>query len=132
MRITVIGTGYLGAVHAACMASIGHEVMGIDSDVNKIGELAEGRSPFFEPGLAAILNEGIESGRLRFSTSLEEAGRFGDVHFICVGTPQLAGSYAADVSAVDHAVRSLVPCTQRSEEHTSELQSPVHLVCRLL
>ncbi len=112
MRITVIGTGYLGAVHAACMASIGHEVMGIDSDVNKIGELAEGRSPFFEPGLAAILNEGIESGRLRFSTSLEEAGRFGDVHFICVGTPQLAGSYAADVSAVDHAVRSLVPCTQ--------------------
>ncbi len=113
MRITVIGTGYLGAVHGACMASIGHEVLGIDSDADKIRELAEGRPPFFEPGLAAILNEGVESGRLRFSTSLEEAGRFGEVHFICVGTPQLAGSYAADVSAVDDAVRSLVPlCTQ--------------------
>ena len=91
MRISVIGTGYLGAVHAACMAEIGHEVLGVDTDVPKIAALQDGHAPFFEPGLEDILVRAVRSGKLRFSTSLPEAGEFGDAHFICVGTPQLPG-----------------------------------------
>ena len=71
MRMTVIGTGYLGAVHAACMAEIGHEVLGVDSDIQKIAALQEGRAPFFEPGLEEILVRAVASGKLRFSTSLQ-------------------------------------------------------------
>ena len=74
MRLTVLGTGYLGAVHAACMADLGHEVLGVDVDVRKIETLAAGRSPFFEPGLDEVLTRATASGRLRFSTSLQEAG----------------------------------------------------------
>jgi UDPglucose 6-dehydrogenase len=109
MRITVIGTGYLGAVHAACMADIGHDVLGVDTDREKITALAEGRVPFFEPGLDEVLARGFESGQLRFGTSLAAAAEFGDVHFICVGTPQLAGSQAADLSAIMAVVDELVP-----------------------
>src|SRR6266851_1050330 len=109
MRITVIGTGYLGAVHAACMADIGHDVLGVDTDREKITALAEGRVPFFEPGLDEVLARGFESGQLRFGTSLAAAAEFADVHFICVGTPQLAGSQAADLSAIMAVVDELVP-----------------------
>ena len=80
-RITVIGTGYLGATHAACMAELGHEVIGMDSDTDKVAALAQGHAPFFEPGLDDLLAKGIESGRLRFTTSYQEAADFGDVHF---------------------------------------------------
>jgi UDPglucose 6-dehydrogenase len=107
MRITVIGTGYLGAVHAACMADIGHEVLGVDVDEAKIAALAEGRPPFFEPGLPDLLARTHERGNLRFSTSLQEAAEFGDVHFVCVGTPQRKGSYAADLKYVDAVVEGL-------------------------
>ena len=79
MRLTVIGTGYLGAVHAACMVSIGHEVLGMDADEDKISQLAEGRSPFFEPGLEELLYSGVRSERLRFTDSMADATRFGDV-----------------------------------------------------
>jgi UDPglucose 6-dehydrogenase len=109
MRITVVGTGYLGAVHAACMAEIGHEVLGVDVDLNKIEALSQGHPPFFEPGLADILSRNVNGGRLRFTTSLMEAGNFGDVHFICVGTPQHAGSYAADLTYVNAVVDGLAP-----------------------
>jgi UDPglucose 6-dehydrogenase len=109
MRITVIGTGYLGAVHAACMAEIGHEVIGVDVDTTKIDALAAGRAPFFEPGLPELLVRNVEEGRLRFSTSLAEAGRFGEVHFVCVGTPQQRGAAAADLSYVDAAFDGLAP-----------------------
>ncbi|MFF0727434.1 UDP-glucose dehydrogenase family protein [Streptomyces sp. NPDC004134] len=109
MRLTVIGTGYLGAVHAACMADIGHEVLGVDVDAGKVRALAEGRPPFFEPGLHEILARNVGSGRLRFTTSLREAGGFGDVHFICVGTPQQRDSQAADLRYVDAVVDSLAP-----------------------
>src|ERR671916_79523 len=88
MRITVIGTGYLGAVHAACMAGIGHEVLGVDAEPDKIAALAAGRAPFFEPGLPELLARETASGRLRFTTSLAEAADFGEIHFMCVGTPQ--------------------------------------------
>ena len=106
-KLTVIGTGYLGATHAICMAVLGYEVLGVDVDPVKVARLASGEVPFFEPGLPEQLAKALESGRLRFTTSFAEAGAFGDVHFICVGTPQRAGSHAADVSYVDRAVAAL-------------------------
>lgn len=108
MRLSVIGCGYLGAVHAAAMASIGHEVVGIDVDVKKIASLAQGKAPFFEPGLEEILMQGIESGRLRFTTDMADAAGSA-VHFIGVGTPQQAGGYAADLTYVNAAVDGLLP-----------------------
>lgn len=109
MQLTVIGTGYLGAVHAACMADLGHDVLGVDVDAAKIEKLAAGQTPFFEPGLPAVLARALASGNLRFSTSLAEAGAHGDVHFICVGTPQQAGSQAADMQFVEAVVDGLAP-----------------------
>jgi UDPglucose 6-dehydrogenase len=108
MRLSVIGCGYLGAVHAAAMASIGHDVVGIDVDERKISSLAAGNAPFFEPGLADILIEGIDSGRLRFSTDVAEAAG-SQVHFIGVGTPQVKDGYAADMTYVNAAVDALLP-----------------------
>ncbi|MGY6024249.1 UDP-glucose dehydrogenase family protein [Streptomyces spinosirectus] len=113
MRLTVIGTGYLGAVHAACMADIGHEVLGVDIDAEKIAALAEGRVPFFEPGLQEVLSRTADSGRLRFSTSLDEAAAFGEVHFVCVNTPQRRDSPACDLRAVDAVVDGLAPRLRR-------------------
>jgi UDPglucose 6-dehydrogenase len=109
MRITVIGTGYLGAVHAACMAEIGHDVVGIDVDPERIAELAAGRAPFFEPGLGNILARTVAAGKLRFSTSLADAADFGEVHFICVGTPQLSGSHGADLTSINAVIDGLAP-----------------------
>src|SRR4051794_19243414 len=99
-RVVVIGTGYLGATHAAAMADLGHDVLGLDIDQTKVGLLNSGRLPFFEPGLPELLRKGIDAGRLRFTTSPEEAARFGDVHFVCVGTPQHPSSDAADLRYV--------------------------------
>ena len=107
MKISVIGTGYLGAVHAAGMAELGHEVLGVDSDAHKIAELAAGRAPFHEPGLGELLARGVAAGRLSFSTSLEDAAAFADVHFVCVGTPQEPGSDRADLRFVDAVVAGL-------------------------
>lgn len=109
MRMTVIGTGYLGATHAACMAELGHEVLGIDVDQAKIDTLKNGDVPFYEPGLPEVLKRNIESGRLGFTTDYEEAAAFANVHFIGVGTPQQRGSYAADTTYVEAAIDSLVP-----------------------
>jgi UDPglucose 6-dehydrogenase len=108
-RLTVIGTGYLGATHAVCMADLGFDVLGLDVVPEKVEALASGRVPFFEPGLPELLTKNLESGRLRFTTSFEEAGAFGDVHFLCVGTPQKKGEYAADMTYVDAAFHSLIP-----------------------
>ncbi|MEO3808740.1 UDP-glucose/GDP-mannose dehydrogenase family protein [Sphaerisporangium sp. B11E5] len=108
-RLTVIGTGYLGATHAACMAALGFEVLGLDVDPVKIARLRAGELPIYEPGLQDLLRRGLESGRLRFTTSYEEIAEFGDVHFVCVGTPQKKGEYAADVSYLDAVVESLAP-----------------------
>ena len=109
MKLTVIGTGYLGATHAAAMAELGHDVLGLDVDQSKVDRLNAGDVPFFEPGLPELLQRNLETGRLRFTTSYGEVGRFGDVHFICVGTPQKKGEYAADMTYVDSAVQSLLP-----------------------
>jgi UDPglucose 6-dehydrogenase len=108
-RLTVIGTGYLGATHAVCMAELGFEVLGLDVLPEKVAALQDGVVPFFEPGLPELLGKNLESGRLRFTTSFEEVGEFGDVHFVCVGTPQKRGEYAADMTYVDAAFASLVP-----------------------
>lgn len=107
--MTVIGTGYLGATHAACMAELGHEVLGVDVDEDKISVLQSGKVPFFEPGLPEVLERNITAGRLGFSTDYEEAAQFADVHFLGVGTPQRRGSYAADMTYVKAVITDLVP-----------------------
>ena len=107
-RLSVIGTGYLGATHAACMADLGFDVIGVDTDRRKIDALAAGEVPFFEPGLEELLRKNLDSGRLRFSTSYDDlADR--DVHFVCVGTPQVADGNAADLTYVDAAFDALLP-----------------------
>ena len=113
-RMTVIGTGYLGATHAACMAELGYEVLGIDVDAERIARLSAGELPFYEPGLEPILRRNLENGRLRFTTSYDEVAEFGDVHFICVGTPQKPGEYAADMTYVDDAITALAPRLTRA------------------
>jgi UDPglucose 6-dehydrogenase len=106
-RLTVIGTGYLGATHAICMAARGYEVIGVDVDPAKIEALQDGRIPFHEPGLQELLVKVANLGRLRFMTSFEEAAKFGDVHFVCVGTPQLADGQGANMEFVRSAVDAL-------------------------
>jgi UDPglucose 6-dehydrogenase len=108
VQITVIGCGHLGATHAACMAAIGHEVVGVDIDEGKIRLLNSGRAWFHEPGLDEMLAEHVRSGRLRFTTSFAEAGAFADAHFIGVATPGLPdGSY--DLSQLRAALLALAP-----------------------
>jgi UDPglucose 6-dehydrogenase len=131
MRLTVIGTGYLGAVHASCMADLGHEVLGVDTDTRKIAALQEGRAPFFEPGLEEILVRAVGSGKLRFSTSLQEAAEFGDVHFICVGTPQLPGGTGADLSHIQAVVDGLAPYLTRDCLVIGKSTVPVGTAARL-
>jgi nucleotide sugar dehydrogenase len=112
MRLTVIGVGYLGLTHAACMADLGHDVLAIDTDHERLARISGGEMPFFEPRLESLLRRGLETGRLRFTTSKEEIGEFGDVHFLCVGTPQGADG-AADLSDVTHAADALAPHLRR-------------------
>ncbi|KSW28886.1 UDP-glucose/GDP-mannose dehydrogenase family protein [Cellulomonas sp. B6] len=108
MRISVIGCGYLGAVHAASMASLGHDVVGIDVDPGKVARLAAGTAPFYEPGLPELLAKVADTGRLTFSTDMADAAG-AQVHFLCVGTPQQHGEFRADLSYVDSAFTALVP-----------------------
>lgn len=108
MRISVIGCGYLGAVHAACMAKLGHDVVGIDVDERKISELSAATAPFYEPGLESLLRDVQDTGRLSFTTEMSAAAG-SEVHFICVGTPQKKGENGADMTYVDAATRALLP-----------------------
>lgn len=107
--MTVIGTGYLGATHAACMAELGHEVLGVDVDESKIELLKNGKVPFYEPGLPEVLQRNLAAGRLDFTTDYQRAAQFGNIHFIGVGTPQQRGSYAADTRYVEAVIEDLVP-----------------------
>ena len=113
LRITVLGTGYLGTAHAACLAELGFEVLGVDVNPVRIDALNRGELPFYEPELEPLLRSGLKTGRLSFSTSYPDAAAFGDVHFICVGTPQQAGSNAADLSQVHGCVDTLGPLLDR-------------------
>ncbi|UQA95078.1 UDP-glucose dehydrogenase family protein [Streptomyces halobius] len=136
LKITVIGTGYLGATHAAAMAELGFEVLGLDVVPEKIEMLQRGGVPMYEPGLEELLRRhvaGIEgsTGRLRFTTSYEEAGAFGDVHFVCVNTPQKHGEYACDMSYVDSAFASLAPHLTRPTLVVGKSTVPVGSAARL-
>src|SRR5579859_3227429 len=91
------------------MAELGHEVLGLDVDPDKIAALQAGQVPFYEPGLDELVATHIRSGRLRFTSSYAEAADFGEVHFSCVGTPQKAGEQAADLSYVDAVIEDLGP-----------------------
>ncbi|MFE1773677.1 UDP-glucose dehydrogenase family protein [Streptomyces sp. NPDC059008] len=136
LKITVIGTGYLGATHAAAMAELGFEVLGLDVVPEKIEMLQRGEVPMYEPGLEELLRRhvaGIEgsSGRLRFTTSYEEVGAFGDVHFVCVNTPQKHGEYACDMSYVESAFDALAPHLTRPTLVVGKSTVPVGSAARL-
>ena len=130
MKISVIGCGYLGAVHASAMAELGHEVVGIDVDEAKIVALSAARTPFFEPGLPEVLTSAMGSGRLRFSTNIADAAG-AEVHFIAVGTPQKKGSYAADLRFVDAAVDALLPHLNAGDLVVGKSTVPVGTAARL-
>ncbi|ABS05363.1 UDP-glucose 6-dehydrogenase [Kineococcus radiotolerans SRS30216 = ATCC BAA-149] len=130
MRMTVIGCGYLGAVHAACMAELGHEVIGIDVDPEKIAALQAARAPFYEPGLPELLERTMATGRLRFTTDIAEAAGSA-VHFVCVGTPQKKGEFAADMKYVDAAVDALIPHLGAGELVVGKSTVPVGTAARL-
>jgi UDPglucose 6-dehydrogenase len=136
LKLTVIGTGYLGATHAAAMAELGFDVLGLDIDPSKIAMLSRGRVPMYEPGLEELLSRhvaGLEgsSGRLRFTTSWEEVGEFGDVHFVCVNTPQKHGEYACDMSHVENAFSQLAPHLRRPALVVGKSTVPVGSAARL-
>ena len=131
MRITVFGTGYLGATHAACMAELGHEVLGVDVDEARIERLRAGEVPFYEPGLPEILLRHVRSGRLRFTTSYAEAAEFADLHFIAVGTPQRKGGFAADTSHVQDVVARLAPLLTGDAVLVGKSTVPVGTAVRL-
>ncbi|MEN0103453.1 MAG: UDP-glucose/GDP-mannose dehydrogenase family protein [Curtobacterium sp.] len=129
MRISVIGCGYLGAVHAASMAKLGHEVVAVDVDPVKIERLAAGDAPFFEPGLPEILAEAIASGRIRFTTDYAEVAG-SRVHFLAVGTPQ-GPTGAADMTYIDSAIASLTPHVAAGEFVVGKSTVPVGTAARL-
>ncbi len=130
MKLSVIGCGYLGAVHAAAMAELGHDVVGIDVDSAKVDLLNQGRAPFFEPGLPEILTSAIASGRLRFSNNISDA-RGSAVHFVAVGTPQRKGGNAADLTFVDAAIGALIPHLNDGDLVVGKSTVPVGTAARL-
>jgi UDPglucose 6-dehydrogenase len=131
MRIAVIGTGYLGTTHAACMAQIGHKVLGVDIDPGKVAKLQSGEVPFFEPGIENVVRENLASGRLRFSDSYEEAADFADVHFLTVGTPQNETNLGANISYLDAAIDALSPHLNRPVLIVGKSTVPVGTAKRL-
>ena len=130
LKLSVIGTGYLGATHAAAMSSLGFEVVGIDVDPAKIDSLRSGKVPFFEPDLEEMLQVEVQSGRLTFSTNFNDAAD-ADVHFICVGTPQKKDSLAADLTYVDASVTSLAPHAKPGSLIVGKSTVPVGTASRL-
>ncbi len=130
MKISVIGCGYLGAVHAASMAKLGHEVIGIDTDTARVAALNNGQAPFFEPGLPELLHEGLSSKKLSFSSTISDV-QTAEVHFVCVGTPQKPGEYAADVQYVDAAFTALFPYMQAGSVAVGKSTVPVGTASRI-
>jgi UDPglucose 6-dehydrogenase len=113
LRLTVLGTGYLGLTHAACLAADGFDVLGLDIDADRVKRLSAGEVPIVEPGLDELLAAGLAAGRLRFTTSYDEAAEFGDVHFACVGTPQRRDGDSADLSQLEACIGALAPRLRR-------------------
>ncbi|MFG2753753.1 UDP-glucose dehydrogenase family protein [Streptomyces xanthophaeus] len=109
MRVSVIGCGHLGIPHAAAMAELGHEVIGVDVDQSKVDRLNSGQCPIYETGLPELLAAHTASGRLRFTTDIREAAEFAELHFIGVGTPIDADGRSYDTGQVFGAIRQLAP-----------------------
>ena len=130
LKLSVIGTGYLGATHAACMASLGFEVIGFDTEVSKIELLSKGKVPFYEPDLEELLAEQIKAGRLRFTKDIAELADV-DVHFICVGTPQVKGGNAADLTYVNSALESIAKIVKPGGLVVGKSTVPVGTATRL-
>ncbi|MGA7054970.1 MAG: UDP-glucose/GDP-mannose dehydrogenase family protein, partial [Mycobacterium sp.] len=131
MRIAVIGTGYLGTTHAACMAEIGHNVLGVDIDPGKVAKLQSGEVPFFEPGLENAVKDNLATGRLRFTDSYEDAADFAEVHFLTVGTPQSELGFGANLSYVNAAIDALCPHLNRPALIVGKSTVPVGTAERL-
>src|SRR4051794_25329772 len=131
MRITVIGCGYLGVTQAAAMADLGHDVLGMEIDPGRRARLSRGEVPFYEPRLDDLLASGVESGRLRFTDSYAEVAAFGEIHFVCVGTPQQPESLAADVSQVVAAFTGLAPHLDRPTMVVGKSTVPVGTAARM-
>ena len=130
MKISVIGCGYLGAVHAASMAELGHTVVGIDTDPWKIESLSAAKAPFFEPGLPELLQSTEETGRLKFSTNIAQAAD-STVHFLCVGTPQKTGEHAADMQYVEAGFASILTIVKPGDVIVGKSTVPVGTAERL-
>ncbi len=130
LKISVIGTGYLGATHAACMSSLGFEVIGIDVDPSKIATLSHGEIPFYEPGLDTLLKEQVASGRLKFSSDFSDAADC-DVHFICVGTPQVKDGLAADMTFVNASLEAVGAIVKNGALVVGKSTVPVGTAARL-
>jgi UDPglucose 6-dehydrogenase len=130
MNLSVVGCGYLGAVHAAAMAELGHSVVGVDVDVAKIQSLQASKPPFFEPGLPEVLSSATASGRLKFTTEIADAAD-ASVHFIAVGTPQMQDGHAADLTYVYAAVESLLPHLSPGDLVVGKSTVPVGTAARL-
>ncbi len=112
-RLTVLGAGYLGITHAACMAAAGFEVLGLDIEAGRVARLNAGQLPMFEPGLPELLRAGLDGGRLAFTSSYAAAAEFGDVHFVCVGTPQRRDGHGADLAQIQACIDALAPALTR-------------------
>ena len=131
LKFSVIGTGYLGATHAAAMSSLGFEVVGVDVEPAKVAALSMGKVPFYEPGLEELLEQEVNSGRLKFTTDFS-AIKDCDVHFICVGTPQQKGSLAADLTYVNAALDAVAPYAKKGSLVVGKSTVPVGTAQRLL
>jgi UDPglucose 6-dehydrogenase len=123
-KLSVIGCGYLGVTHAACMSSLGYTVVGVDTDPAKIAELQSGKLPFYEPGLDTLLAQEMKSGRLSFTTDVSAVAD-ADVHFICVGTPQSKDGLAADLTYVKSAVTAISPYLKKGSLVVGKSTVPV-------
>jgi len=130
LKLSVIGTGYLGATHAACMASMGFEVIGFDTEQSKIDLLSKGKVPFYEPDLEELLAKQINSGRLTFTNNINDLAGC-DVHFICVGTPQVKGGIAADLTFVNSALESIAKVVKPGGLVVGKSTVPVGTAARL-
>ena len=124
LTLSVVGCGYLGATHAACMSSLGFTVVGVDTDPEKVAQLQSGSLPFYEPGLDTLLAQEVKSGRLSFTTDFSAVEK-ADVHFICVGTPQSKDGLAADLTYVKSAVAAIAPYLKKGSLVVGKSTVPV-------
>ena len=124
LTLSVVGCGYLGATHAACMSSLGFTVVGVDTDPEKVAQLQSGSLPFYEPGLDTLLAQEVKSGRLSFTTDFSAVAK-ADVHFVCVGTPQSKDGLAADLTYVKSAVAAIAPYLKKGSLVVGKSTVPV-------